>query len=158
MHVEGGGQRGSALLLVVGATATVSALTLALLTASLLSYEIAATEHQGSQARLLARSALDLAGRELAAGRLAIPAPGAVVLWQRAVPSPPPGMPALPVPCGFTVRLMRVMGPGGARKWGGSAVPAVLVDAIAEGRCGRGYSNLEGRYAVDGQRSTVRLY
>jgi len=158
MRAPGVEQRGSALLLVVGATATVGALTLALLTASLLSYEIAATEHQGSEARLLARTALDVAGRELAAGGLPVPAPGAVVLWQRVVPSPPPGMRALPVPCAVAVRLRRVMGPGGARRWGGSAVPAALVDATSEGTCGRGYAKLEGRFAVDGSGAVVRLY
>ena len=153
-----GCQRGSALLLVVGATAAISALTLALLSASLLAYEVASIEHQGAQARVLARSALNLTGAELAAGRLSVPAAGAVVLWQETIPSPPPGMPALPAGCGFTVRLTLVAGPGGGRQWRGSVIPAMLVDAAVEGRCGRGHSALAGRFAVDINGSVVRLY
>lgn len=149
---------GSALLLVVGATAAISALTLALLTASLLAYEVATLEYEGTQARLLARSALDLVGRELAAARLTVPVTGGAVLWQHAAPPPPTGMPALPAGCGFQVRLTLVTGPAGTQRWQSAAVPAVLVDAVSEGRCGRGYSAVDGRFAVDSQGSVVRLY
>ena len=151
-------QDGSALLLVVGATAAIGALTLALLTASMLAYEVATLEYQGSQARLLARSALDLVGRELAAGRLMAPVTGGQVLWQLAVPSVPAGMPALPPGCGFQVRLTPVPGPAGVQTWRSGAVPSTLIDAVAEGRCGRGYGSIGGRFAVPAGGSAVRLY
>jgi hypothetical protein len=151
-------QSGSALLLVVGATAAISALSLALLTAPLLAYELATLEYEGAQARIMARSALDLVRRELATGRVAMPAAGAPVLWQSAAPPVPPGMPALPPGCGFQVRLTPVRGPAGTQQWRSGAAPASLVDAVAEGRCGRGYNSVGGRFAVATGGSVVRLY
>ncbi len=150
--------RGSALLLVVGATAVLAVISMALLTASFLAYEVAALEYQGSQARVLARSALELTGRELAAGRIAAPSPGATSVWQSVVPAAPAGVRSLPPGCGFEVRLTTVAGPAGPQQWRGSAVPATLLDAVAEGRCGRGFNSLAGRFALDLQGTVVRLY
>jgi len=150
-------QRGSALLLVVGATAALSALALAMLSASLLAYEVAVLEHQGAQARLLSGSALDLVGAELAAGRLRPPAGAAEVVWAPPLPSPPAGL-SLPAGCGFQVRLSLVRGPSGPQTWEAATVPAVLVDVVAEGRCGRGFDARTGRYAVGADGSVVRLY
>lgn len=141
------GQGGSALLLVLGATAALSALALATLSVSLLAYHIAVLEHQGVQARLLARTGLDLAFAEFAAGRLSAPPLGLETSWQANLPAPPPGAPPLPPGCEVTVRLARVNA--------ASALP-VLVDASAEAHCGRGYGQRAGRFAraADG---TVRL-
>ena len=126
--------QGSALLLVVGATAALSALALATLSASLLAYEIAVLEHHGAQARLLAASALDLLAVELAAGRVRVPVAGVESAWEPALPEPPPGISPLPSGCGFRVRLLLVNGPSGPQPWEASVAPAVLVDAVAEAR------------------------
>ncbi|MGD8330912.1 MAG: hypothetical protein PVJ49_15895, partial [Acidobacteriota bacterium] len=88
-------QAGSALLLVIGATAALAALALATLSVSLLAYDVAMLEHQGEQARLLARTGVDLAFAELAAGRVALPPPGLETSWQPALPPLPPGAPPL---------------------------------------------------------------
>lgn len=151
-------ERGSALLLVVGATAALSALALATLSASLLAYEIAVLEHHGAQARLLAASALDLLAGELAAGRIRAPVAGAESVWEPPLPEPPPGSSPLPRGCGFRVRLSLVLGPSGPQTWEASTVPAVLVDAVAEARCGRGFDTLSARFAVGGDGLVVRLY
>lgn len=152
------GSSGSALLLAVGATAAVSALALATLSASLLAYEIAAVEHQGTLARLLARSGLDLAVAELAMNRLPPPAAGAQVAWTPALPPPPSGAPPLPAGCGFRVVLTRVatapppVGPP-------PPVPApILIDAVAEARCGRGFERRSARLARAADGSVARLY
>jgi hypothetical protein len=158
MQAATGSEEGSALLLVVGASAALAAIAMALLTASFLAYEIAALEYHGSQARALAQSALELTGRELAAGRVAVPSLGMASQWQHSAPAAPAGMPALPPGCGFQVRLTAVRGPGGAQQWGASAFPATLVDAVAEGRCGRGFSTQAGRFAVDIRGAAIRIY
>lgn len=143
-----GRQRGSALLLVLGATAVLSALALATLSLSLLAYDVAVLEHQGEQARLLARTGLDLAFEELAAGRLPVPPPGLETSWRPALPPPPPGAPPLPVGCGVAVRLSRVR----------SSSPVVLVEALAEGRCGRGLQQRRGRFERRADGALLRLY
>jgi len=130
------GQGGSALLLVLGATAALGALALATLSVSLLAYEVAVLEHQGEQARLLARTGLDLASAELAAGRLAVPPLGLETSWQLILPAPPPGAAPLPPGCGVSVRLSRV--PSGA--------PQELFDMFAEGQCGRGMHHRAARF------------
>lgn len=151
-------EQGSALLLVLGATAALSALALATLSASLLAYEVAVLEHHGAQARLLAASALDLLAAELVAGRVSVPVAGAETTWEPPLPEPPPGAPPLPPGCGFRVRLSLVPGPSGPQTWEASTVAAVLVDAIAEARCGRGFDTLPARFAVGEDGSVVRLF
>jgi hypothetical protein len=151
-------QGGSALLLVVGATAAVSALALATLSASLLAYEIATVEHQGALARLLARTGIDLVYGEIRANRLAPPAAGAQVTWAPALPPPPAGAPPLPAGCGFRVVLSRVAmatPPAGPPP---AAPPPVLIDAVAEARCGRGFDRRSARFARADDGSVVRLY
>ncbi len=151
-------EQGSALLLVVGATAALSALALATLSASLLAYEIAVLEHHGAQARLLAVSALDVLGAELAAGRVGIPGAGAESVWEPPLPEPPPGTAPLPPGCGFRVRLSLVPGPSGPQTWEASAVPALLVDALAEAHCGRGFDTMSARFAMGEDGFVVRLF
>jgi len=150
--------QGSALLLVVGATAALSALALATLSASLLAYEIAVLEHHGAQARLLAVSALDLLGAELASGRVGIPGAGTESVWEPPLPPPPPGTAPLPPGCGFRVRLSLVAGPSGPQTWEASVVPAVLVDALAEANCGRGFATMSARFAASDDGSIFRLF
>jgi hypothetical protein len=141
-------EAGSALLLVLGATAALSALALATLSVSLLAYDIAVLEHQGEQARLLAHTGLDLVFAELAAGRLAVPPPGLETSWQPVLPPAPPGAPPLPAGCGVVVRLSRVP----------SSSPGALVVALAEGRCGRGLQERAGRFERAADGSLRRLY
>jgi hypothetical protein len=145
---------GSALLLVVGATAALCALALATLSVAMLAYEIAVLEHRGVAARLLSRSALDLTAGELASGRLAVPPPSGQSVWEPALPPPPSGAPALPRGCGFRVLLSRVEAVAPPT----SAVPPLLVDAVAEARCGRGFDRRRARYAVDAVGAVKRLY
>jgi len=149
---------GSALLLVVGATAAVSMLALTTLSAALLAYEVAVLEHEGIQARLLTGSGLELVGGELAAGRLRVPVEGDVSTWEPVLPPAPPGAAPLPRGCGVHVRLVVVSGPAGPRVWEGSEITAVLVDARAEASCGRGFDAREGRFAVAVTGAVTRLY
>jgi hypothetical protein len=142
-------ERGSALLLVVGATAALGALALATLSVSLLSYEIAVVEHHGEQARLLSRTGLDLVARELIAGRLAPPPPGIEATWTAVPPPPPPGAPPLPQGCRVIVRLTRV---------DTAITPPVLFDVLAEARCGRGFDRRDGRFARAADGTVRRLY
>ena len=152
------------MLLVAGATAAVGALGAALLTASFIAYETAALRHAGTQARLLAESALDMLGAEIARGQLRLPvAAGDSVVWEGQPPSPPAGFEA-PLamsgePCGFRARLQAVPGPNGVRyELTPDGPGAFLLDVLAEGFCGRGYAALEARFAVTDGRSVVRLY
>ena len=149
---------GSALLLVVAATAAVSMLALATLSAALLAYEVAVLEHEGTQARLLTGSGLELVGAELAAGRLRVPAQGDVSTWEPILPPAPPGAIPLPRGCGVQVRLAVVSGPAGPRLWEGSEIAARLVDARAEASCGRGFDTREARFAVAVTGAVTRLY
>ncbi len=157
-------ERGSALLLVVGATAAVGVLVAALLTASFIAYETAALRHEGTQARLLAESALDMLGGEIARRRLRLPAAaGDGVVWEGKPPSPPAGFEAPSAmggePCGFRARLEAVPASNGMRyELTPDGPGALLVDVLAEGFCGRGYAALEARFAVADDRSVVRLY
>ena len=157
-------ERGSALLLVVGATAAVGVLVAALLTASFIAYETAALRHEGTQARLLAESALDMLGGEIARRRLRLPAAaGDGVVWEGKPPSPPAGFEAPSAmggePCGFRARLEAVPASNGMRyELTPDGPGALFVDVLAEGFCGRGYAALEARFAVADDRSVVRLY
>ena len=157
-------EKGSALLLVAGATAAVGALVAALLTASFVAYETAALRHDGTQARLLAESALGMLGAEIARRHVRLPgAAGDSVVWQGAAPAPPAGFAAPAAmsgePCGFRVRLDVVPDPNGMRHELTPDGPgALLVDALAEGFCGRGYAAIEARFAVADDRSVARLY
>lgn len=159
-----GSERGSALLLVAGATAAVGALSAALLTASFIAYETAALQRDGTQARLLAESALGMLGAEIARRQVRVPSSvGDSVVWQGAPPSPPAGFEAPFTlsggPCGFRARLEAVAGPNGARyELTADGPGALLVDVLAEGFCGRGYAALEARFAVADDRSVTRLY
>ena len=149
-------ESGSALLLVVGATAAIATLAAAMLSTSLLAYEIAALDHQGTQARLLAASALDALAGELQAGRLAAPGTGNEIVWTEATPVV--GVATLPAGCRFEVRLRAAVGPRGEPLVDSSVPPARLLDAVAEGRCGRGLEVREGRFAVAADGSMTRLY
>lgn len=151
-------QQGSALLLVVGATAAMSALALATLSAALISYEVAALEHEGAAARLLAVSGLELVAAELAAGRQ-VPSPLAATDWLPALPTAPAGA-ALPAGCGVRVRLSAAdAGPSPPLPLPpGEEPPPLLVDAVAEARCGRGLDRREARFAVAVDGMVRRLY
>lgn len=148
---------GSALLLVVGATAALSALAMALLTASLISYEIVAVRRDGDQARLLAESAVAVVEVELAAGRLAVPGAGGST-WEGSLPSPPAGMKPWPAACGFRARMATVPGPAGPARLRVGDFDGVLVDVVGEGWCGRGFHSRQGRLAVAADRRVRRLY
>ena len=159
-----GSQRGSALLLVVGATAAVGVLAAALLTASFIAYETAALRHDGIQARLLAQSALDMLAVEIGRRQVRLPAgAGDGVVWRGQPPAPPAGFEAPSArsgePCGFRARLETVMGGAGVRYELTPDGPGrLLVDVLAEGFCGRGYAALAARFAVAADRSVARLY
>lgn len=171
-------QAGSALLLVAGASAAVAMLAMILLSAALSAYETAALRRDGIQARLLAASGLVRLADELAAGGVVIPRQvGSSTVWRGELPAPPVGSeplrPAfaatLSLPprgaastlgdCGFRVTLRPVPGPAGAQRLSGTDGPgAVLVDAIAEGWCGRGYERLLARFALFDDGTIERLY
>jgi hypothetical protein len=159
-----GRQAGSALLLAVGATAALGTLALALLSASLAAYEIAALQGSGAQARLLAESALDRVGEEVARGRLGLPGAGETTVWEAAPPPPPPGVSgpsgasAGPSGCGFRARLSLVPGPFGPQRLAADGIEATLFDVLAEGWCGRGYHRREARYARRDDGGVLRLY
>jgi len=163
--------RGSALLLVIGATAALGALATLLLSLSLLAYEGAALRVDGAQARHLALAGLLEARAELEAGRILVGS-GSVV-WQGTVPLAPPGLDPLPAAgkppllgapgggCGYRVSFARVLGPGGDPQstiLGGIPEAAMLVDARAEGWCGRGAAEIAARFAVVPGRIAVRLH
>jgi len=145
-------------LLVIGATAALSALAMALLTASMISYEIAHLRHDGAQARLLAESALALVEIELATGRLAVPGVGRTVRWEGVLPAPPPGMTPWPSGCGFGASLAPVLGPAGVQRLLSGDFDGALVDVVAEGWCGRGFHARKGRVAVAADRRVKHLY
>ena len=157
-------QRGSALVLVAAATAALGTLAAGLLTAALISYETAAMQRDGTQARLLAESALELVGGDLAAGTLVAPSiPGDSVEWEEQLPVAPPGFgPPTSMTdgaCGFRVVLTAAIGPDGAQLL--TEVDddvAALVDAQATGWCGRGYATIPARFAVFSQATVRRLY
>ncbi len=151
-----GAESGSALLLVVGTTAAIGTLAAALLSTSLLAYEIAVLDHQGAQARLLAASALGALAGELAAGRLPAPEASNEIVWTEEVPSAPGR--GVPAGCRFEVRLSVLTGPRGQPLYDSSTPPARLIDAVAEGRCGRGLEIREGRFALAVDGSVTRLY
>ena len=151
-----GAESGSALLLVVGTTAAIGTLAAALLSTSLLAYEIAVLDHRGAQARLLAASALSALAEELAAGRLPAPGAGNEIVWTDDVPAAPGT--GVPVGCRFEVRLSVPTGPQRQPLYDSSTPPARLIDAVAEGRCGRGLAIREGRFALAVDGSVVRLY
>ncbi len=159
-----GSERGSALLLVAGATAAVGVLVAALLTAAFIAYETAALRHDGMQARLLAESALDMLGVEIARRQVRLPtAAGDSVVWQGQPPAPPAGFAAPSArsgePCGFRARLETVPSAAGVRyELTPDGPGGLLVDVLAEGFCGRGYAALAARFAVTADRSVVRLY
>ena len=163
--------RGAALLLVIGATAALGTLATLLLSFSLLAYESAALRVDGTQARLLAQAGILEVGMALEDGRL--PVPAVELVWQGRVPPAPPGFDSLPVAgepqlpgvpgggCGFRVFLMRVLRPTGEPQVvivDGALEPAALVDARAEGWCGRGAAEVEARFAVVGGKIAVRLH
>ena len=162
---------GSALLLVIGATAALGALATLLLSLSLLAYEAAALRVEGAQARLLAGAGILEARTELEAGRILVPSGG--VVWHGTVPVAPPGVDSLPAAarpqllgapgsgCGFQVSLTRVLGPSGELRsvtLDGVLESAMLVDARAEGWCGRGAAEIGARFAVVPGRIAVRLH
>ena len=151
-----GAESGSALLLVVGATAALGTLAAALLSTSLLAYEIAVLDHQGAQARLLAASALSALAGELAAGRLPAPGTSNEIVWTDDVPSAPGT--EVPAGCRFEVRLSVSTGPYGQPLYDSSTPPARLIDALAEARCGRGLSVREGRFTIAVDGFVARLY
>ena len=146
------------MLLLIGATAALGTLALALLTASMISYEIVASRHDGAQARLLAESALELVESEIETGRLAVPMTGGAVAWSGDLPIPPPGIAALPDECGFGARLSTVAGPTGVQRLRSAAFEGVLFDVVAEGWCGRGFHAREARFAVADDLRIERLY
>jgi hypothetical protein len=156
---------------VIGATAALGTLAALLLSLSLLAYEGAALRADGAQARLLAVSGLLEVERELRLGRLLVPAGG--IVWQGTLPAPPPGLDAPSAAtkpqllgahgdgCGFQISLSRVRGPSGDDRWidlSGMPGPAVLVDALAEGWCGRGVAEVEARFAVVPAITGTRLH
>jgi hypothetical protein len=162
---------GSALLLVIGATAALGALVTLLLSLSLLAYEGAALRVDGTQARLLARSGILEVETELAAGRILVPSGG--IVWDGTVPTAPPGIDSMPAAakpeilgapgsgCGFRVSLARVLRPGGALQsviLDGVPDSAMLVDARAVGWCGRGAAEIDARFAVVPGKIAVRLH
>ncbi len=162
---------GSALLLVIGATAALGALVTLLLSLSLLAYEGAALRVEGTQARLLARAGILEARTELGAGRILVSSGGAV--WHGTVPVAPPGVDPLPAAgkpqllgapgsgCGFRVSLTRVLGPSGEPQsviLEGVPEAAMLVDARADGWCGRGAAKIGARFAVVPGKTAVRLH
>ncbi len=151
-----GAESGSALLLVVGTTAAIGTLAAALLSTSLFAYEIAVLDHQGAQARLLAASALDAIAGELEAGRLRVPGTSNEIAWTEDVPSAPDR--GVPAGCRFEVRLSVLTGPRGQPLYDSSTPPARLIDALVEGRCGRGLEIREGRFALAVDGSVARLY
>ena len=153
-------ETGSALLLVAGATAAVLMLALVLLGAALTSYETAAMRRDGVQARLLAEAAIARLAGELAAGRVVAPRQvGASLRRQGVPPAPPPGAATAPGDCGFRVTLQPVPGPSGARRQRTEEGPGpLLLDAFAEGWCGRGYRRVEARFALPDEGGPWRLY
>ena len=163
--------QGAALLLVIGATAALGVLATLLLSFSLLAYEGVALRVDGTQARLLAQAGILEVGTELEAGRLLVPVGG--VVWQGNLPPPPSGLAPLPAAgkplltgapgsgCGFRVTLARVLGPNGKPQsviLVGTLEIAMLVDARAEGWCGRGSAEVDARFAVVPGKSAVRLH
>jgi len=151
-----GNDSGSALLLVVGTTAAIGTLAAALLGTSLFAYQIAVLDYQGEQARLLAASALGALAGELAAGRLPAPGVSNEIVW--AEDAPLPSGPGVAAGCRFEVRLSVPMGPQGQPLYDSSTPPARLIDAVAEGRCGRGLEIRKGRFALAADGSVARLY
>jgi len=162
---------GSALLLVIGATAALGALVAMFLSLSLLAYEGAALRVDGSQARLLALAGILEVEIELEAGRILVPSGG--VVWEGTVPPAPSGLDPLPAAakpqllgapgsgCGFRVSLARVLGPGGTAQsviLDGVLEAAMLVDARADGWCGRGAAEISARFAVVPGKIAVRLH
>ena len=162
---------GSALLLVIGATAVLGTLATLLLSLSLLAYEGAALRVDGAQARLLSRAGLLEIEIELEAGRIIVPSSG--IVWDGTVPPAPPGIDPLPAAakpqllgapgsgCGFRVSLAQVFEPSGKPQsviLSGVPEAAMLVDARADGWCGRGFAEISARFAVVPGKIAVRLH
>ncbi len=162
---------GSALLLVIGATAVLGTLAALLLSLSLLAYDGAALRVDGAQARLLSRAGLLQIEIELQAGRVIVPSSG--IVWKGTLPPAPSGLQPLPTApnprlvgtpgsgCGYHVSLTWVLGPGGRPQsviLNGVSGAAILVDARASGWCGRGVSQSEARFAVVPGKIAVRLH
>ncbi|MFQ5745440.1 MAG: hypothetical protein ACE5HV_17945 [Acidobacteriota bacterium] len=156
--------QGSALLLVVGATAALATLATVLLAASLSATETAALRRDGVQARLLAEAGLVGIARAMASGQLRLDV-GLTepLVWDGVLPSPPAGFDALPAGsepmadaapgggCGYRVALNMAVGADGSPirvQVDGAGAEALLVDALAVGWCGRGRGEIEARFAL----------
>jgi hypothetical protein len=141
-------------LLVIGATAALGTLAALLLSVSLLAYEGAVLRADGAQARLLAAAGLLEVERELRLGHLLVPD-------ALSAAAKPQLLGAYGGGCGFQVSLSRVRGPSGDDRWidlAGMPGPAILVDALADGWCGRGAAGIEARFAVVPAITGTRLY